>query len=556
MSIPIRLDPISHGADDPLEALMALKQSGGAERDPLDELMAPKRGAVPPVSADAPSALPRNRERPIAPSVLSHMTNVGRGLAGGRAVIAGSEAMFNNLSGKPDTFAAARDRQDADTDRIGGPASLVEHLIGGIPAAMMLPGGAAKTAWQAVKLGAKAGAGLGAADAALSADDLSLEDRAVNTAKGGAAGALAGGALGAGARVFDKGSELVGLAKRIKSAKPFGEVAHEIDDNITAATRANYGQAEAEGVAAGGSSPELTKALEHPLIKPYADIVRESHGGKNASDAQVAQQAYKLISRQRGGFKRQMAEKYDAKIDMQAEDLKEAASILKAATARKGVATTVIPAPETAQSPAPDIRTALREHQARPGIAAARREGTVAQQKAREGLERHGAENIVSPSLRGAPTEQVIETETPGVMPSFPKAVSEKARMEGEREAFNTIGDATPRLARGAPVSSKKVLKQSSEAIKRLVGKMSPEEAQKGLAALYGRSKPEIKIKAPNASSTSFLGNLVQPATRLNRLSPVENMLNKQAGNATRDPLDMESVLRSLGILNAPLANR
>lgn len=59
---------------------------------------------------------------------------------------------------------------------------------------------------------------------------------------------------------------------------------------------------------------------------------------------------------------------------------------------------------ETAQSPNPTLRDAISDFWRRGGVAAGRREGTVAQQKAREALERHGAERIVSPSLRGEPT--------------------------------------------------------------------------------------------------------------------------------------------------------
>lgn len=61
----------------------------------------------------------------------------------------------------------------------------------------------------------------------------------------------------------------------------------------------------------------------------------------------------------------------------------------------------------TAQSPHPELRQAIDDFWARPGIAFDRKQGTVAQQMARKALERHGAENVVAPSLFGAPAKEL-----------------------------------------------------------------------------------------------------------------------------------------------------
>lgn len=126
------------------------------------------------------------------PSALSHLTNVGRGIPGGRAVMAGSETMFNKLAGKKDSFAAARDRQDADVGRINPATSLAENIVGSTAATMMMPGASV----------VKAGAMLGGADQLLSADDESLKARALKTAGGATIGAAAGKALSMGRTAF------------------------------------------------------------------------------------------------------------------------------------------------------------------------------------------------------------------------------------------------------------------------------------------------------------------------------------------------------------------
>lgn len=59
----------------------------------------------------------------------------------------------------------------------------------------------------------------------------------------------------------------------------------------------------------------------------------------------------------------------------------------------------------------PSTREALDAFRTRSGQAATRKEGTVMQQQARESLDRHLAENVVSPSLTGQPQPHVVNPE-------------------------------------------------------------------------------------------------------------------------------------------------
>jgi len=116
--------------------------------------------------------------------------------------------------------------------------------------------------------------------------DAGVSNRLVGAGVGTAAGALGG-----------KAAQLGGTMLQSVLGKTLGEQAV----NANAVQRANdalaYGQAEAEG-AAVGSTPAIRAVLNKPGIKEYADVVRQSETFKNANDATVLREAYKLMSEQ------------------------------------------------------------------------------------------------------------------------------------------------------------------------------------------------------------------------------------------------------------------
>lgn len=644
----------SQGAtDDDIEAYLTQHEGLKPEPASFDDVQGGAKSTAP-----KPFGIPKPDFKKIAPGVAANALNMAQGVPGAKAFEAAAGWAGSKLTDHPMSYKDSYDALTSMTDEIPTALKHAERIVGAGPLAAALPVKNANTAWGAIKGGAKVGARLGAADAALDANpDVSLNDRALNTAIGGGVGGAFGGLVGAGAKAFDKGRELNTLRKRVKAAPTLGASAETIDKDIATATTENYGKVREEAAANGGTSPGLKEGLNHPLVKPYVDIVRNSQAGKNASDAEVAQKARKLISRQRGGFKKKLALEYDANIDMQAEDLKEAAKVLDRAMSTPSqkpplhldiagetseVAPRVTPGRESMLGPM------SRERPARTLPGHERVEGPMTREVAEQALPGHGQlsghipegragakmgeqaqvavdpsgrvhvvsprdvqgpagpsftlspspEQVVRPGvpsrpgfvLRGQPEQVVdpgaparpafqlrgqpekvtpgvrIETpamrvqtapgeDVPAVAPSFPKAISEKARMEGERETFNTVSDATHRVMRGSPVAGKKLLKQSPEALQKLIGKMTPEETQKALTAVLGRAKEGMSIK-PQQSLWRSLVELKGPATRLNRISPFVDQLDQKAGNTARQPMDMESVLRSLGILNAPLANR
>lgn len=449
---------------------------------------------------------------------LGVLSSLGRDIPGAEAVQASAGSLVSHLTGKPRSYAESLKDIRAAEDAAPKIATVPARIAGGTLAAMTMPGGAVRQ-----------GLTYGAAKGAFQSDpDAGIGERAKDAAIEGTLSAVGG-----------KVAEGLGNVARTAIAKSSGRVAQELDDAITAANVANYGKAAEEGVAAGGSSPPLAKALARPRIAKYVDLVRDGEEGSPTSDAEVARDVLKRMSKHVRGLKKKNDLEYDPAVETEIRKLSGEIKRLTAATAEKSTVTTELPPAETAQSPAPDLRTALREFQARPGIAAARREGTPAQQLARQALERHGAETVVSPPLRGAPGPRSIDTEVPAVMPSLPGARATLAQMEGERGAFETAQDAAKRILNGTSVSGKNQLKKSPEAFARAITKMKPGEAQAALQGVLARAK-EVPLHPSVNPMTGFgtLGGLMQRG----RLSPFISQLDEQAGN------EWPAILRALGI--------
>lgn len=158
----------------------------------------------------------------------------------------------------------------------------------------------------------KAGAAIGGADQALSADDMSMGTRLARTA----AGAAAGGAAG---KVVETGV----LAARAGLSPNPGASALARQDAMGVADNAAYGAAEREAAAAGGSHPAIANALNQPTVAPFAKAVRQTEQFANADDATILAETYKLMSETQRRLGRTMvnSEDYRAGSSLQKAEL-------------------------------------------------------------------------------------------------------------------------------------------------------------------------------------------------------------------------------------------
>ena len=436
-------------------------------------------------------------------------------------------------------------------------------------------GGAKKLLAPAVGKTLATGAGLAASGAATGAA-YSPDDPAAGAVAGGIAAPIVGGVISGVARGGAKVRGGVRTVQRVRNAPTLGASAQTIDANIENATRANYGKAEQEGVAAGGTSPGLAKALEHPRVKKYVDMVRGEEGS-SMSDAAVARKVYTLMSKQRRGLKSAMeVNGYDAAKDLEAGRLGDAMKLLKDATAtasERPPVTYDIPAETFEKNPViepgrealrgptgsaplranttppanPTLRQALRDFPESSHPTAMQGPGGPAFQMAAKPDRVTPGVRIETPGMRvqTAPAEEV-----PPVMPSFPRAIGEKARMEGERTAFNTAADATRRVMKGASIAGKRQLAQSPEAFSKALSEMTPGEAQEALAGILGRAKEGLSLRNANPTHTLFgaISSVRQPITNLRRVAPFIEQADRAAGNPVPAPMDLENILKLLGI--------
>jgi len=358
--------------------------------------------------------------------------------------------------------------------------------------------------------------------------DAGVSDRLVGAGVGTAAGALGG-----------KAAQLGGTLLQSVLGKTLGKQAVNANAVQRAKDALAYGQAEAEG-AAVGSTPAIRAVLNKPGIKEYADVVRQSETFKNANDATVLREAYKLMSEQ--SVKRGQvlaAGDFKAGTSLAKSDLDLLKTQMREATQEPGQVVIpgrvmVAPAPSTAQSPPPSLRDALEAFKTRSALAATRPEGTVMQQTARQALERHGAENIVSPALRGAPSPMqamMVEPQVvniPAGMPSFPAAVAQHAQAKAEQKAWEMGADAAKRQMLQTSLAAKNQGKKSIEGVLESLKGLPLNEAQAFLQGVLGRAR-----EAPVGSVNPLKGFGIGPsAVRLNRLQPLIDAARQQAGQA------------------------
>lgn len=484
----------------------------------------------------------------IGTKVLGTLASLGRDIPFVEPLQAGTRALVRGES-----YADALRNIRGVEDAAPGYATWPARIAGGTVAALTLPKIPGIAAGGATRQAAQYGIlkGLGSAD-----PGLDIAGRIHEGAKEGTVSALAAKVLGP-----------IAMLGRTLAAKTLGTTAQNIDKRITAATVENYGKAAAEGQAAGGTSPAIVSALEHPRVKPFVDLVRGGEGSTK-SDADVAREAYKLMSKQRRGLKSFMERNgYDAAKDIEATRLGDAMKQLKDATAAASekppitmdvppdvveTAPRVTPGREPMAGPVantplagyttppsdPTLRQALRDFP-QPAIPPTMKGpgGPQFQLRGQPDVVRPGV-RIETPGMRvqTAPAEAV-----PPAMPSFPKAVAEKARMEGERVAFQDAADAAKRIMQGSSVAGNKLLTKSPEAFRAAIAKMSPGDATAATQGLFGRAREALRL-SPNPLTGFGIG---RGFSQINRLSPFADALDARTG------VTLSKALRATGAVSA-----
>lgn len=243
----------------------------------------------------------------VGPSALGLVTTGAQFIPGLERLQAGARAL---VRGQP--YREALDDMRSVTDPIPAPIKLAAQAPGILKASLGL-----------ALSPAKAGAVIGAADQALSADEMPLSTRAGRTALASGAGAGAGKLI-----------ETVGTAMRaLRTPTPDANIVGR-QTIMRAKDAQNYGRAASEGAAAGPSSG-IQNALAAPDVKPFADMVRQSRQFANADDATVLRETYKLMSKHQSGLARKLREQgFDAEQALKHEHIALAKQeLLKAADA-------------------------------------------------------------------------------------------------------------------------------------------------------------------------------------------------------------------------------
>lgn len=471
-----------------------------------------------------------NAETPsYGEQALGGLASLARDIPGAEVVQAGVRSLVRGQSYP----AALNDIRGAEEDAPAASRN-INKVIGGGLAVAAIPGGPVLQ-----------GARYGILGGLLAADPANVKDRLHNAATQGAIGAAVG-----------KAGELIGTGVRALGATSLGKSALGRKGVMEAADKIAYGKAEAEAAATGGTSPAIRRALNASDIAPYAETIRQSRTFHGADDATVLREAYKLMSERQGllGTRIVNANDFKAGTSLEARDVTLAKQSLLNATEKpwvRRIPAEMAPAPETvtAQSPAPSLREALARHQEALAEAARRAEGTPLQQNrnpfssqrveltpamraTRDALERHGAEQVVSPSLTGAPPgPRMVEMAPaqkipqPAVMPSYRAAVEQHAKMASERDAFRQGADAARRILNGAEVAGKKLETNSPEAFMAAIKKMTPEQARAASEGLLGRLKQKTTL-SPNPLS---LFGTAKDVAGFSKLAPYLRALDEQA---------------------------
>lgn len=527
MTVPMRV-----GGEDPLAALKALKPPA---RDPLEELKAlhdPKPDMAAQMHAEfASGRLGKRMARENANEqeqtaventpgkTRAALASMAQGIPGMEAVQAGARSLIRR---QPYGESLKDIRGAVETLPTGLAAG--ERLAGSLPLMTMLPGSPAVS-----------GAILGGADQALAADDESLTARAMKTAGGAAVGGILG-------KVLDVG---ITGARALMAKSPAKNILGRQAERAASAGGL-YSRALNEGE--GKEATATVQAfLAEPEIAARVEALQRLDSFKDvpADSPQMLDALYKALTDESKSISKGLAVLDPSKPNIgrfRGENVRGLKDRLLGAMEAKGTKTVTqeVPAIGTAQSPRPSLREALGNFQDRASEAWRRKTGTVAQQTAREGLERHGAESVVSPPLRGAPPgpRTISSTvETPAVMPSYRMAAEDYATRSRDIDAVGKGITASQKTAATTRPTYKQIMSKepkTPETFAEWVKQASPSEiaaAKEGVLGDVGN--------AFRSRNSGLIGPLTQREGR------------RAATNAgpllrTLDPNDSGSILAKL----------
>lgn len=402
-------------------------------------------------------------------------------------------------------------------------------------------------------------------------------------AAGALTGALVAPALGAVTKGAVRGSEKVAdvtsKVRRIRNATATDESVAAMNDKLHRADAENYGRVDEEAKAAGGTSPAVQQALDHPIVKPLVEKIRASEGGTNADDATVLQTAKRMLSKKRRALNEKNKVDYDDNVELEINNLTSGLDALRRAAGASSTkpALTMDVAPEVYETQ-PQV-TPEREPLAGPITPGLARDVTTAPSDPtlRQALRDFPASSL-PPQAQGpkgpafqlgrqpATVKPGVRVETPGmrietapaeevgpVMPSLAAADATHAKLKGERKAFNTAVSQTRRVMRGSKIQPERMDTQGKTAFLKQILDMDPEQAQAALDGTLGAAKDEMAFKAPNPHATFFgtVADIGKPLVQSRRAAPLIDALDRQAGNPVHTPVDLDEILKYFGLTAA-----
>lgn len=463
--------------DDPAQYQHAVQQFlESVKVTPQDE-MAP----------EGPESFAKSAGRAVAATGAT----IAQGIPGMEAAQSGITSLASRLPGMGGklSFGEARDLIRSETANIPAPLRFAEQAIGGAATGAIKPLAALSPAMQGMIYGGASGA--------LSADDESLTARGVKTV----AGAAAGGAIG-------KLGERIGAGIQAMRTPGFDKQASAMTANRAASARELYGAAMQEG-----RTREATKHVQDFLADPeiagFVDEIAGTAGNEHlAPDSpEMLDRVFKLLSEREGqALKGQLNGTRTASNQLNQQGARVQKERLLGAIETPEVRTipgesVPVPPMETAQSPNPDIRTAIGNFYGRSAEAARRTDPaeTVAQQAARTALERNEAYGAATPSLTGAPakggTVQLsddFEATVPPFMSKYREAVNDYATRTGELKAATKGYDAVRQELTGNLPAGKNVLKQGEQGLEEWLRTASPEEVDAARRGILGAAKMDM----------------------------------------------------------------
>lgn len=313
------------GQDDPVVIKARQLRAAGVPLPEIEKYVASKRAKATP---NAPSTAPRSAPEPgYGERLAAHVLSAAQGIPGMEAIEAAGGALGSHIpasvpligSTHPMSYQESLEALRGNTDQIGGGTKFAEKAMGSLAT---LPLVAGRTAVQA-------GALLGGADQALSADPIHSGSDAVMRVGKTALGAGVGAGLG---KVLETG---VTAARGLAAGTP-GEESLAMQASRKLGDTRSYGTATREAAdhyATGLGTPQaVDAAFAKPDIKPFVDIVKGERAFATADDGTVLREVFKRMGKEQGGLARRLKEQgYDAAMQGKLNNLAAAKDELLAA---------------------------------------------------------------------------------------------------------------------------------------------------------------------------------------------------------------------------------